>query len=231
MIARYSATKIEAEVSVREANGPHLKTVVMRTGHIFGQHGQDCLAGFMGAVPICFREKCLSGPPAAMSVVHVENCALGHIVAAMRATALGGHVVHLCDFDTNIVNLYRAICGRRPAPIVLPSLLLSVVVVICCAVHSLMSFITCKKIRVLRPLIGPHDDALLAARTCTICNYKSKQAIGHTPVVSLEDVKNRQVGNRQVGNRQVNDRQQGCHIPSSKVRRQVTATFSRCRDT
>ena len=175
---------------------------------------------FMGAVPICFREKCLAGSPAVMSVVHVENCALGHIVAAMRATALGGHVVHLSDFDMNIVNLYRFICGRGPAPIVLPSLLLSIIVLICCTFHSLMSCVTCKKIRVLRPVIGPHDGALLAAKTCTICNHKSKRMIGYTPVVSLQEVQTKQANNRQ----------QGCHIPSSEVQRHVTAAFSRCRD-
>ena len=106
-------------------------------------------------------------------MVHVENCALAHVLAALRAEAVRGRVLHVCDFATNIVTLYRAVEGKRPAPVVLPYWVLLLAVRVCCCCHVLLATLSCGRVSLLAPMSGLHDGAMqvraTAARLANDC--------------------------------------------------------------
>ena len=78
-------TKIGAERDTLLAHGPELATVSCRPAHILGHGEWDKLVGYLKGVDVCFgsgfKLPTSVEKAAKMSMVWVENCALGHIVS------------------------------------------------------------------------------------------------------------------------------------------------------
>ena len=177
----YQKSKIDAESLVRDADAASsMRALAIRPGHIFGDRRDDPLD--LSGVPIAFSENTF-GKPALMSMVHVENCALAHIISACLAESLGGRVINVSDFDMNIVSTYRKLCGMSDPPIVLPYFLLSIFVNIAVVLHAVLETIT--GLKLLGPMIGLNDGAKSAGLTYTIDATFARERMGYVPIVSL----------------------------------------------
>lgn len=128
----YQRTKIVAEQLVLDANEAGLATCSLRPGHIFGA-GDDLF--FLRKVGVNFGPQVglsldaeRSGAP--MSMVHVENMAAAHLIAAAKLTRetkgyrtfffgmmmgpVAGEAFNIADFNQNIVSLYHEAAGASP---------------------------------------------------------------------------------------------------------------------
>ena len=123
---------------------------------------------------------------APMSMVHVENCAVAHLLAAYRADAsgVGGRAFFACDFDENIVSLYRALGGRSPPMATLPYWLLSALVHLSMAAHLLLLTATGGRVQLLGPKKGLHHGALAAALPCTVRGERARRYLGYATQVT-----------------------------------------------
>ena len=134
----YQRTKIAAEKLVLDAHRPgQLATCSLRPGHIWGA-GDDLF--FLSKVAACFgpsRWPSLGSAEAApMSMVHVENMACAHLLAAQRLReeegqrrqAVGGQAFNVADWSQNIVSLYSEAAGAAGPMVTLPYWLLFVLV-------------------------------------------------------------------------------------------------------
>ena len=120
----YQRSKIAAERLVLHAPSPppssaavgsaDLATVALRPGHIYGHPAEDEIGRFIQDVNACFSEdvatlRCNGGADAApMSMVHVENVALAHVLAACQVSRadVRGRTFHVADFDESIISWY-----------------------------------------------------------------------------------------------------------------------------
>jgi nucleoside-diphosphate-sugar epimerase len=182
----YQATKIAAERLVLAANRPgQLHTVAIRPAHIFGHGDEDFLVGYMRDVCVNFSADVYAVGSAArgapMSMVHVENCALAHVLAAAQAgrADVYGRAYYAQDFDENIIQVYRALAGRGPAAACLPYWLLWVLVHLAIGLHLLVLAISGGRIAVLGPMRGLHHGALAAALPCTVCSTRARAVLGY----------------------------------------------------
>ena len=193
----YQRTKIAAERLVLEANSARMTTVTVRPAHIFGDPLEDNLR-FLGDVAVCFGEATAgvsfdaARAGARMSMVHVENCALIHLLAAVRCRdkaeapvgGVAGRKFNAVDFDENIVCVYRAMKGRPPPLACLPYWFLAILVRVSMVLDVLLLWLSLGTWRLLPPMSGLHDGALAAAQECTIRGPRTRRLLGYTPVVS-----------------------------------------------
>ena len=231
----YQRTKIAAERMVLRAHAPNgtpdsapnphgLRTLVIRPTHIFGDPREDAIGRYLARVPLCFGEgfagaalgaRAAAAAAAPMSMVHVENCALAHVLGAARlaaeasalgtsalgASALGaplgaraikaidaagGRAYFVADFDANIVCLYRHVHGRSPPALCLPYWLLCALVHACLLVHIVIAEASAGRLLLLHPTTGLHHGALAAARTCTVRADRARRLIGYTTAATRD---------------------------------------------
>ena len=98
---------------------------------------------------------------APMSMVHVENCALAHVLAACQLGRpdVNGRAFFVADFDENIVNCYRTMGGRGACFACLPYWLLSLLVHVSMIVHLLLLALTFGAYNFLDGKMGLHHGA------------------------------------------------------------------------
>lgn len=137
-------------------------------------------------------------------MVHVENMAYAHILAASRCgreegwedgsadgvTHAGGRVVgradgqafNIADFDQNIVCLYHQCAGVPPPHWTLPYWLLHALVK--CAVALAVALHTLFGYQLLKPKTGLTEAALTAGLEATMDCSKAKSLLGYAPRVT-----------------------------------------------
>lgn len=179
----YQRTKIAAERAVLRACTDSLATLAVRPAHIYGSLHEDEIGRFIQNVSVCFGEMTLCGGHAGaapMSMVHVENVALAHVLAAVQATRhdVRGRAFHVRDFDENIVCWYRALAGKGPPAVCLPAWLLAVFVHIAMVLHILC--LAVGSYQVLGAKTGLHHGAMAAAKPCTISSREARSVLGYS---------------------------------------------------
>ena len=147
-----------------------------------GHPEEDRLVGYLRDVPVCFGPRL--GQPAPMSMVWVENCALGHILAAVSPAA-GGCAFYLEDFAENIVAIYRRLAGRPPPRLCLPVALLVGVVRTAVAAHCLVAAATGRAL-LGDPMMGPHDGAITSGRHATVSSERARRVLGYASLVTRD---------------------------------------------
>jgi len=189
----YQRSKIDADRAVLLANSPELATVVCRPAHIIGHSHWDKLANYLKTQPpVCFGSSVKFWGGASrgslMSMVWVENCALGHILAAVHATRkdVCGRSFYFSDFNENIVSVYRALSGQSPPWICLPYWFLSVLVHTAILLHWILSTLSAGRIVLLGPMMGLHDGALAAGSEVTVSAERARQVLGYRDWVTRE---------------------------------------------
>jgi hypothetical protein len=120
--------------------------------------------------------------------VWVENCALGHIVAACLAPRpdVGGRAYYLSDFNENIVHIYHALAGTPPPRMCLPYWLLFSMVHVCMLLHLIVWALSAGRLSVLGPMMGLHDGALAAGLPGTVVATRARQKLGYRDYVTRE---------------------------------------------
>lgn len=194
----YQRTKVAAERLVLEANSASMATVSVRPAHIVGDPLEDDLR-FLSGVQACFSEELslpsldVQGKSAKMSMVHVENCALLHVLAAAKCRigarpvrSVAGRKFNATDFDENIVCIYHALAGSPGPWIVLPSWLLFLLVHAALWLHWLAGWASSGSVKLLPPKTGLHHGALAASKECTLSGRRARQVFGYEPIVSRE---------------------------------------------
>ena len=192
----YQATKIAAERAVLAADGQNdssaVATVAIRPTHIFGQRCEDDLVDFLANVNVCFgagvRLVGDGSHGANMSMCHVENCALLHLLAAAQASRVDvrGRAFFAQDFDDNIVHVYRRLSGRSPPFVTLPYWLLWVLVHMSLSVHWLVRVLTLGRLALVAPKTGLHHGALAAALPCTASSLRGRTTLGYESLASFD---------------------------------------------
>jgi nucleoside-diphosphate-sugar epimerase len=190
----YQRTKIAAEREVLLAhsrNPLELVTIALRPAHIVGHPEWDKLCDYLKGVPVCFGDVKLVGGPskgALMSMVWVENCALGHLLGACLATQpdVGGRAYYLSDFNENIVSVYHALAHVQQPKVCLPYWLLSLLVRACVLLHVVVEIASAGRISVLSPMMGLHDGALAAGLPGTVVATRAKRQLGYRDWVTRE---------------------------------------------
>ena len=195
----YQRTKIIAEREVLDASAPYfvidprygdcrcgLVTVAIRPAHIYGHLHDDEIGRFLESVPANFRAGLMAADfrnvdGAEMSMVHVENCALAHVLAASQAhhPHVHGRAYFVSDFDENIVCVYRAMGGRGLPIVCLPYWLLLVLVRLSIAMHLLLLTLSFGIVGFLQGKTGLHDGAIAAALPCTVSCERAKSVLGY----------------------------------------------------
>ena len=194
----YQRTKAIAERAVLNASSEGgLRTVAIRPSHIFGTSEHDDEIGkmirdvpvnFEIGVKLCDFSKERKGAP--MSMVHVENCAFAHILAACQLTTnpkAHGRAYFATDFDENIVQIYHALAGRPPPVVCLPHWLLLILVRVSMALHIIVLTLTFGAYGFLGPKNGLHDGAIAAALPCTVTNARARTLLGYDGPVTRDD--------------------------------------------
>mmetsp|Transcript_11460 Transcript_11460/g.30984 ORF Transcript_11460/g.30984 Transcript_11460/m.30984 type:complete len:367 (-) Transcript_11460:26-1126(-) len=102
----YGATKAAAEAMVLAAHSGKLWTCALRPGYIVGP---GCI-GMKLDMEKAFKRKhnhITAVVPAKMSCVHVQNCAVAHVLAAERVdnSSVGGQTFFISDFNGNTTEL------------------------------------------------------------------------------------------------------------------------------
>jgi hypothetical protein len=128
-----------------------------------------------------------------MSMVHVENCALLHVLAAAKCRigarpvrSVAGRKFNATDFDENIVCIYHALAGSSGPWIVLPSWLLFLLVHAALWLHWLVGWASSGSVKLLPPKTGLHHGALAASKECTLSGRRARQVFGYEPIISRE---------------------------------------------
>ena len=104
----YAATKSLAEQLVLNANSSTtLKTVVLRPGYILGP---GCIGVKIEILRAFQRSQkrpfyITARVPAAIFCVHVQNCAIAHVLVAEKSTHVCGQAFFIKDFDANPVDV------------------------------------------------------------------------------------------------------------------------------
>ena len=148
-----------------------------------------------------------------MSMVHVENMAAAHLLAAQRLReeegqrrqAVGGHAFNVADWSQNIVSLYSEAAGAAGPMVTLPYWLLFVLVRCAVALSSASCLAPCRLLdktetsrvlpavvlhallcgfQLLQPKSGLHEAALTAGLPATMDTAKARSVLGFRPVVS-----------------------------------------------
>ena len=190
----YQRTKIAAERSVLLAADAKLHTVVVRPAHIYGAPPHDEVGKFVADAPVAFGEghwlpRWGARGAAIMSMVHVENCALGHVLAASQASRpdVSGRAFYVEDFAENIVCLYRALAGKRPPLLCLPYWLLWILVSAALLAHAVVRALTFGHFGAIGGKMGLHNGALAAGRQCTVSSARARDVLGYRSEVTRDD--------------------------------------------
>ena len=128
----------------------------------------------------------VAGAP--MSMVHVENCALAHVLAACQAHRddVRGKAFFVRDFDENIVCIYRELSGNSPPLACLPYWFLSILVHCHIVLHLLLLACTGGRYQLLGGKQGLHHGALAAALPCTVDCSRARDLLGYQTVVTRD---------------------------------------------
>jgi len=180
----YQKFKIDVEREVLDNNSDDLATVVIRPSHILGNETDDDLNTPISSVNACFGEIKTVGShrsSAKMGMVFVENCALAHVVSALRCPGVDGMVFNVTDFNENIVTAYRGMRGKKPPAVCLPFWVLWLLVYISLVIHNAIFFLSCGRAMVLDGKTGLHNGALAAGRTCTQNTDEAKKWLDYPP--------------------------------------------------
>lgn len=121
----YAKTKADAEAAVLAANGltNQLRTAAIRSGYILGPSCIGLRISMTQAVKMHFNNYVCAKLPTRISCVHVQNCALAHILAAERILDdnVAGHAFFVHDFEHSVVELTtQAATASDLAILVLP---------------------------------------------------------------------------------------------------------------
>lgn len=186
----YQRTKIAAEKLVLAAHSPGgLQSCVLRPGHIYGP-GDDLF--FLAKVGSCFGRAGFGSQGVRMSMVHVENMAHAHLLAARRllasgakAAAVGGKAINIGDFDENIVATYHEMAGAPPPSITLPFALLKLIVSLGVLMSHLAWYLF--GVRLGHPKTTVASEAALSAGLpATMSSVQQRELLGYTPPLSRE---------------------------------------------
>ena len=134
----------------------------------------------MPNVLVGFGKPC--GTLAKMSMVHVENCALAHILTALHCRTVS--IVNIVDCNINIVSLYRRLAGKAPPPVALPFWVLKILVATATLCHIVVKLLT--GFEVLHPMIGPNDGALSSGSEFTLDGRYASKALGYEPIITID---------------------------------------------
>lgn len=180
---RYAASKAAAEREVLAANDASLQTVALRPAHIFGP-GDDVLS-LVGNVPLRF------GPRSAhMSFVYVDNAAHAHVLAARslarNPNTCAGQPFFIVDFDANFYDTYRALAGRAPTRVQIPSRSLRWLTT---RSDALVRFADARlRVQVFRhPKRALSFAAVQAAEASTVDGRRAIEAFAYAPLVPRDE--------------------------------------------